>query len=558
MNRTRRLGALLLALAGLSGGAGAQAQERAARGIWEPANYSEDLALRDVFFVTADIGWASGAAGTILHTSDGGKSWTPQLGGDPAGADDPIEQLRFVDERHGWAVQGKKLLRTVDGESWEEIGATPNAMASDGDYAFVSPTVGFALGTTTDIGYPDHVFQTRDGGHTWEPIAPCEVKATIEGLAKHFQCVPTRLHFPTPTVGYVLARECMGPSCGLPIVGKTADGGATWTFSLGPGELTDHTLKELFFTDERTGFIQSRQGISDKLYATTDGGATWRGVVATPGDWLRFADPEVGWSVDEHRLSYTASSGSRWSSQAHRFPATPRALSFPRRDRAYLVGDHGMIYRYRLVTGSAATTQGAMAAPAMPALASPLSSQAADIERTVSELQPALESAPDGGTAAPSGSGFAEGCCGKPVNKLNLILEQVAQSLPQFVARFKNTNLLQAGLRMLTILPGGLGDLKAAYLEFTKAPDKASAQAALAKLGAAAGSLRHSVKVALQEELPSPETSAAGDDASTTAAVTPTAEAAEPSQPSEAAEARTENAAAKTAKSLIKRKLRVP
>src|SRR5437764_3265123 len=51
------------------------------KGIFEPVNYGQDLTLADAFFVTADEGWVSGAAGTILHTTDGGKTWTPQLGG---------------------------------------------------------------------------------------------------------------------------------------------------------------------------------------------------------------------------------------------------------------------------------------------------------------------------------------------------------------------------------------------------------------------------------------------------------------------------------------------
>src|SRR5215467_15892364 len=34
------------------------------KGIWEPANYSQDLRLTDVLFVTTDEGWVSGEKGT--------------------------------------------------------------------------------------------------------------------------------------------------------------------------------------------------------------------------------------------------------------------------------------------------------------------------------------------------------------------------------------------------------------------------------------------------------------------------------------------------------------
>ena len=128
------LAALLLA-AGVSVAAaqGAPA-DKGAKGVWEPINYPEDLKLTDVFFVTADVGWVSGAAGTMLHTKDGGKTWEAQLGGDPAAADPDIQRLRFFDERHGWAIKGEKLLATKDGANWEEIAPKLERM---GDFVFV-------------------------------------------------------------------------------------------------------------------------------------------------------------------------------------------------------------------------------------------------------------------------------------------------------------------------------------------------------------------------------------------------------------------------------------
>ncbi|MGH8285831.1 MAG: hypothetical protein ACRETT_08700, partial [Steroidobacteraceae bacterium] len=51
-------------LAVAQGGAGTAGTKL--KGIWEPVNYSEDLELIDVFFVTPEIGYVSGAAGTIL------------------------------------------------------------------------------------------------------------------------------------------------------------------------------------------------------------------------------------------------------------------------------------------------------------------------------------------------------------------------------------------------------------------------------------------------------------------------------------------------------------
>ena len=74
------------------------------KAIWEPVNYKQDLTLTDVFFVSDEEGWVTGQRGTILHTKDGGNSWTPQLGGDPHSGEDTVAAPRFLDAKHGWAA----------------------------------------------------------------------------------------------------------------------------------------------------------------------------------------------------------------------------------------------------------------------------------------------------------------------------------------------------------------------------------------------------------------------------------------------------------------------
>src|SRR2546425_2807872 len=63
------------------------------KGIFEPVNYNQDLKLFATFFVTADEGWVSGEKGTILHTSDGGRTWQAQLGGDPQSQGPDLKRL---------------------------------------------------------------------------------------------------------------------------------------------------------------------------------------------------------------------------------------------------------------------------------------------------------------------------------------------------------------------------------------------------------------------------------------------------------------------------------
>ncbi|MGH7637273.1 MAG: WD40/YVTN/BNR-like repeat-containing protein [Gemmatimonadaceae bacterium] len=474
-------------------------------GIWEPVSYSEDLDLTDVFFVTTNVGWVSGAGGTLLHTRDGGDNWTVVLGGDPASPDAQIEKLRFLDERHGWAVQGRKLLRTTDGESWEDFGATPVRM---GDYVFLTPLAGVAAAGTSEQSAPDHVFRTEDGGRTWNQVAPCAVKVNVDGLNRNVQCQIVRLHFPTPTVGYLVGKTtCVGMGCGgPPMFGRTRDGGRSWQFVSGPGDPKTADLEDLFFIDERRGYVHVREGDAHKLYATSDGGETWRARIATPAGLMRFADPEVGWSLDldwAPKINFTTDGGQRWTSRQLRFPAWITGWSFPRRDRAYVVGQHGMVFRYRMVPAGASQKQGSIAAPVMPAFGSGLVGEAAQAEALATELLPVLDKAvTPAGNTRPSDSSFAARCCGPSVNKLGVIITTIAGTVPTFLAKYRNVNLLGAGLRMQADLPARYSELRQAIGAFQSATTKPAAQEALVQVQGALQRLHQSSRVAFQREIP--------------------------------------------------------
>ncbi len=491
------------------------------KGIWEPVSFSEDISLREIFFVTMNQGWVAGDKGTILHTRDAGATWTAQMGGDPAAAEEPVKLLRFLDEQHGWAVKDGRILRTQDGESWEDLGKAPQYIQ---ELAMSSPTEGVAAGFLGMGTVPTTLLKTRDGGKTWKPVTMCSVKALVEGLNREVTCSVDRIQFVTPTVGYLVAHhQCAGMGCAPPpILGKTEDGGESWRFFVGPGDADVVGATDLFFTDENTGIVRTTDG---KLSRTTDGGATWKGLLASTGTYgsLIFADPEVGWFLEEFKMSYTVDGGNRWNSREIRFPANPRAWSFPRRDRAYLVGDHGMVYRYSVVPVAQPVAAASKPAPVMPSFASPLETQVPEFAGFVQDLTTIVDQLPDSAgppaAAAPapafdpgaaSSGGFTQdagppspfiaACCGKPVSKVNAILGAVLQSLPQFVTRFKNTNLLVAGLRMLSTMPAQLGEVRTALRDFKSATDKQGAQAALLRLGTAAGSLRQSTRQAFQKE----------------------------------------------------------
>jgi photosystem II stability/assembly factor-like uncharacterized protein len=330
------------------------------KAIWEPINYKEDVKFTDVLFINDKVGWVTGSVefskgGVILHTRDGGENWTIQLG-DLQSSERAYTHLRAVNDTTIFAAQGDdtgdhNLLRTTDGENWEVCGNLPEHR---GDYTFISPTVGF-------ISPHQEIRRTQDAGRTWKRVLACESQIEIQGLMRNVKCGIDSFHFPSDRVGYALGYSYDATAV---YVARTEDGGASWNvWPVLPGETGREG--DVFFTDENTGFIRVQSG---KFFATSDGGKTWRGLTGTDGNGrpeIKFADREVGWSVSPYGpFNYTFDGGRRWAVRQIKFPTNPSAFSLPSRNRGYVVGEHGMIFRYRIVPVDY-TVRGIIDAPMM-------------------------------------------------------------------------------------------------------------------------------------------------------------------------------------------------
>jgi len=118
-------------------------------------------------FVSASSGWAFGSGGTLLHTSDGGRTWqhiSIQVADfHPAG-------LYFVDAADGW-ITGTScsstpcapiILRTRDGGAHWTLIRFRRSFASDG-FDWVTPQVGYLMQNGA-------LYRTGDGGITWHML----------------------------------------------------------------------------------------------------------------------------------------------------------------------------------------------------------------------------------------------------------------------------------------------------------------------------------------------------------------------------------------------------
>lgn len=466
------------------------------KGIWEPVNYGEDLALLDVFFVTPETGYVGGAGGTILKTTDSGRTWTALLGGDPQSEEDAIKQLWFVSPTVGWAVQAASqanLFRTTDGETWQRVSQLPQ------NYDDV------AFWTADDGLYVDdkRIFRTSNGGRTWTPVFDCAARVEVNGLSRNLRCNLTYVSVASGSVAYVAgstigSNVAVGAEIGL--VAKTTDGGATWTVLTTPytGSASGDN-SDISFLDENTGYVRFGHQDSGQLFKTSDGGATWVGMTGSPGSSMAFADPEVGWCMSYSKLTYTADGGKRWSSRQISFPVSPNAFSLPRRDRAYAVGDHGMIYRYSVVPETEAVAR-SLPAPAMPLLDNAVLGQIAQLETRLEKIDAVIAAegaAPASNGAQSSGAGdpgsWADPGVQQQIAQLAGTVESIASGVPQMSRKHRNLNLVMVGFKLLGDLTGQGNGLKESFAGLRQANSLDSASQALLGLHTQLDAMKASV-----------------------------------------------------------------
>jgi photosystem II stability/assembly factor-like uncharacterized protein len=142
-------------------------------GVTWATNYTYPYMFRfnSVFFTNQTNGWAVGERGFIVHTVNGGLTWT--IAHQPNVDYGTFKDVFFVDTMHGWiADEYSAVLRTTNGgQTWNDVFVphNPNAVY------FIDASSGWA---SSSNGF---VYRTHDGGLTW-----AEASCGITGNASLF------------------------------------------------------------------------------------------------------------------------------------------------------------------------------------------------------------------------------------------------------------------------------------------------------------------------------------------------------------------------------------
>src|SRR3954467_3046412 len=236
------------------GAAGGAVYRTSDRGVTWFQRTTSPQGLNGVFFPDPAIGYAVGAANTVLKTTDGGETWAPKTVPDSVPVSD-LMSIRCATTSNCMIAteDGQRVLRTTNGGNGANSFSAFNPAAQKiFAVAFSTPSQALAVGergatvlsTNADAGTPSFV-----------PVADQPLSGSFSRLR-------------AAAGSLVLAPGESGK------LARSTDGGRHWTTLQVP---TSADLRDAWFADGTVGFALD---VSGQVQRTLDGGDGW-GEVAT-------------------------------------------------------------------------------------------------------------------------------------------------------------------------------------------------------------------------------------------------------------------------------------
>ena len=325
-----------------------------------PEQLAQISNFKSVYFVDDKLGWLVGDNGTVLKTSDGGRSWKIQSSRVP----DTLSSVQFLDSQHGFAVGNNgTILETIDGgDRWQLISRGSTRLlvsyitANLYSVHFINAQSGWVVGSDGAI------FSTSDGGRSWR-----EQSSGTSNVLYSVRFVSPRHGWVVGSEGTIISTQDGGVSWEAQASGTrelllsvqfldrlrgwavgsagtmvgTRDGGASWQVQ--PNG-TNIRLSSIVFHDSLRGWAVGSNGT---VLHTIDGGVNWlsqTGGTASSFYAVQFVDPQRGWAVGSNgRISLSTNGGASWRPQSSGVSADLFSLQFLNPQRGWAVGDNGTI-----------------------------------------------------------------------------------------------------------------------------------------------------------------------------------------------------------------------
>jgi photosystem II stability/assembly factor-like uncharacterized protein len=256
---------------------------------WEVTATGTTAQLRGLSAVSARVAWASGAAGTVLRTVDGGRTW--QSVGPPGTSDLQFRDIEALDARHavilsiGEGEQSRIYVTSDGGASWTETFRNDEPTAFYDCLAFFDPFHGLALSDPVNGKF--RILSTSDGGRSWAVLPDAGMPPALAG---EFAFAASGTCLVTASVGPTTAWFATGGSTSARVF-RTHNRGLTWTATNTPiPSSAAGGVFSLAFRDPWRGIAVGGDFLAptaapDGSATTVDGGRTWTTSPREPGEY---------------------------------------------------------------------------------------------------------------------------------------------------------------------------------------------------------------------------------------------------------------------------------
>jgi photosystem II stability/assembly factor-like uncharacterized protein len=242
-------------------------------GTWTPQPLPVITYISEVFFLNSTTGWVVGNSGVLLKSTNNGETWTQQS----IAFTQALQSVFFTDANKGWVVgQNGVIFHTTNGgTTWtSQASGTTNRLIK---VRFLNDQTGWI------VGWGGVILYTTNGGTTWTP----QTSGTLFNLTGISIIDATHVVLTgSPPGGKDLPVWDNG------IIMRTTDGGSSWTIILIP---QDYTTNAVSFVNLNEGWI-----FGSKIMHSVDGGLTWQAQIIPISTQLStgiFVDPFNGWAA---------------------------------------------------------------------------------------------------------------------------------------------------------------------------------------------------------------------------------------------------------------------
>ena len=164
---------------------------------WEARPTGSTARLRGLAAVDHDVAWTAGGGGTVLRTTDGGRTWHPASPPGAAGLEFRDVEAFDADTAVVLAIgesDASRVYRTEDGgRSWTLAFRNEDPRAFYDCMAFSDHRRGLAVSDPVDGRF--RVLSTEDGGRSWKVLPPAGMPPALTGefaFAASGQCLVAR------------------------------------------------------------------------------------------------------------------------------------------------------------------------------------------------------------------------------------------------------------------------------------------------------------------------------------------------------------------------------